>query len=169
MTDLGFAKVLEGRIFTFCGTPEYLAPEILLNKGHGKPVDWWTFGVIVYEMLTGVDPFTASDPMTIYKNILKGKVRVPKNFDRNAKSLVKRLLVADLGKRFGNLKKGVQDIKGHKWLVGIDWPGLLQKRVKMPYVPVVTAPHDTSNFSKYPDSINLSPSVKEENDPFLKW
>ena len=66
LTDFGFAKYLEGRTYTLCGTPEYLAPEILLNKGHGKPVDWWTMGILVYEMLAGIDPFNDEDPMAIY-------------------------------------------------------------------------------------------------------
>lgn len=103
LTDFGFAKFLDGRTYTLCGTPEYLAPEILLNKGHGKPVDWWTLGILIYEMLAGIDPFSDEDPMAIYQKILKGKIRFPRNFDRNAKSLVKHLLVADLTKRYGNL------------------------------------------------------------------
>jgi len=106
LTDFGFAKVIETRTYTLCGTPEYLAPEILLNKGHGKPVDWWTLGILTYEMIAGIDPFADEDPMAIYQKILRGKVRFPRNFDRNAKSLVKHLLVADLSKRYGNLKNG---------------------------------------------------------------
>ena len=77
LTDFGFAKVCEGRTYTLCGTPEYLAPEILLNKGHGKPVDWWTFGVLLYEMIAGIDPFNDEDPMLIYQKILKGKIKFP--------------------------------------------------------------------------------------------
>ena len=66
LTDFGFAKVVEGRTYTLCGTPEYLCPEILLNKGHGKAVDWWTLGILIYEMNAGIDPFTDEDPMAIY-------------------------------------------------------------------------------------------------------
>merc|ERR1712048_1091204 len=78
LTDFGFAKVIEHRTYTLCGTPEYIAPEVLLNKGHGKPVDWWTLGILIYE------------------KILAGKVYFPKYFDKNAKALVKKLLTADL-------------------------------------------------------------------------
>ncbi len=77
-----------------------------MNLGHGKPVDWWTMGILLYEMIAGIDPFADDDPLTIYQNILKGKLHFPKDFDSDAKSLVKHLLVNDLSKRYGNLKNG---------------------------------------------------------------
>merc|ERR1712167_297383 len=106
LTDFGFAKIVEpgARTYTLCGTPEYIAPEVLLNKGHGKPVDWWTLGILIYEMIVGQPPFCDEDPMGIYQKILAGKIYFPKYFDKNAKALVKKLLTADLSKRYGNLK-----------------------------------------------------------------
>ena len=169
LTDFGFAKIVESRTYTLCGTPEYLAPEILLNKGHGKPVDWWTLGIFIYEMLAGIDPFSDDDPMAIYQKILKGKVRFPRNFDKNAKSLVKHLLVADLSKRFGNLRGGPTDVKGHRWFAGLDWDQLLAKRISMPYRPTVRGAGDTTNFSQYPDSDTLSPPVRAADNPFEDW
>lgn len=118
LTDFVFAKYCEGRTYTLCGTPEYLAPEILLNKGHGKAVDWWCLGILTYEMIAGIDPFNDEDPMTIYQKILKGKVKFPRDFEKSAKSLVKHLLVADVTKRYGCLKGGVADIKTHRWFKG---------------------------------------------------
>lgn len=82
LTDFGFAKLCPTRTYTFCGTPDYLAPEILLNKGHGKAVDWWTFGILLYEMLTGFTPFADEDPMISYQRILDAKVAFPKDFDK---------------------------------------------------------------------------------------
>ena len=104
-----------------CGTPEYIAPEVLLNKGHGKPVDWWTLGILIYEMIVGYPPFVDEDPMHIYQKILSGKIFSPKLFDKDAKALVKKLPTADLGTRYANLKNGVDDIKQHKWFKDLDW------------------------------------------------
>lgn len=171
LTDFGFAKVLEGggRTYTLCGTPEYLAPEILLNKGHGKPVDWWTLGILVYEMLVGIDPFSDEDPMAIYQKILKGKIKFPKDFDNDAKSIVKHLLEADVSKRYGNLKNGAGDVKNHRWFTNINWQMILDKKMPSPYKPLVRSANDTSNFPSYPDSDTLSPPLKPSDDPFLLW
>ena len=169
LTDFGFAKVVNERTYTLCGTPEYIAPEVLLNKGHGKPVDWWTLGIILYEMLAGIDPFNDNEPMNIYQKILKCKYQFPKNFDKHAKSLVKHILVVDLSKRYGNLKKGVQDIKKHRFFKDLDWNSLIKKEIKMPYVPVLASANDTSHFTNYPDSYIRAPEIVSANDPFLTW
>lgn len=92
LTDFGFAKIVPWRSFTLCGTPEYMAPEIILNKGHGIFVDWWSFGVLIYEFLAGFDPFGADSPMDIYQNILNRKIKFGKFFDRKGRSLIKHLL-----------------------------------------------------------------------------
>ncbi|CDW77897.1 protein kinase domain protein [Stylonychia lemnae] len=169
LTDFGFAKYCETRTYTLCGTPEYLAPEVLLNKGHGKPVDWWTLGILTYEMIAGIDPFNDDDPMAIYQKILKGKIKFPRDFDKNAKSLVKHLLVADVTKRYGCLKNGANDIKNHRWFKNLDWYKLSQRKVPAPYIPQISKAGDTSNFSEYPDSDTMSPEVSKKDDPFLDW
>jgi protein kinase A len=115
ITDFGFAKVVSFKTYTLCGTPEYIAPEVLLNKGHGKGVDWWTLGILVYEMLVGQPPYVDDDPLRVYQQVLAGKLAFPRFIDRNAKSLVKKLLTADLTKRYGCLKGAAGDILEHKW------------------------------------------------------
>jgi len=169
LTDFGFAKVIEHRTYTLCGTPEYIAPEVLLNKGHGKPVDWWTLGILIYEMIVGYPPFVDEDPMGIYQKILSGKIVFPKMFDKNAKGLVKKLLTADLGKRYGNLKNGVEDIKTHKWFKDINWDDLIEKKIPAPFKPNTKSPTDTSNFDDYPDSDEQPPAVNAAQDPFTSW
>jgi protein kinase A len=169
LTDFGFAKVIDNRTYTLCGTPEYLAPEILLQKGHGKPVDWWCLGILIYEMLVGIDPFSDEEPMAVYQNILKGRIKFPSIFDKDAKSLIKHLLVADLGKRYGNLKAGVNDIKEHRWLSDLDWKKLIARNLKPLYIPKLKSDGDTSNYSQYPESPTIPKSLKPNEDPFLNW
>lgn len=169
LTDFGFAKVIEHRTYTLCGTPEYIAPEVLLNKGHGKPVDWWTLGILIYEMIVGYPPFVDEDPMGIYQKILSGKIVFPKLFDKNAKGLVKKLLTADLGKRYGNLKNGVDDIKTHKWFKDVNWDLLLEKKIPAAFKPTVKGDTDTSNFDDYPDSDEQPAAVAAATDPFVNW
>eukprot|EP00439_Symbiodinium_sp_Y106_P070075 s2721_g12.t1 len=169
LTDFGFAKVIEHRTYTLCGTPEYIAPEVLLNKGHGKPVDWWTLGILIYEMIVGYPPFVDEDPMGIYQKILAGKITFPKIFHKEAKSLVKKLLTPDLGKRFGNLKNGAADIKEHKWFKDLSWDDLLAKKIEAPFKPAVKGATDTSNFDDYPDSDQEPPAVNASQDPFTNW
>lgn len=171
LTDFGFAKIIEPgtRTYTLCGTPEYIAPEVLLNKGHGKPVDWWTLGILIYEMIVGQPPFCDEDPMGIYQKILAGKIYFPKYFDKNAKALVKKLLTADLSKRYGNLKDGADDILKHKWFSSLEWSKLEKMEIPAPYKPTMKDETDVSNFEDIPDSNELPPPVTASQDPFVDW
>lgn len=168
LTDFGFAKIVAAgqRTYTLCGTPEYIAPEVLLNKGHGKPVDWWTLGILIYEMVVGQPPFPDEEPMGIYQKILAGKVYFPKYFDKNAKALVKKLLTADLSKRYGNLKAGSADILGHKWFAAYSIENLKAHSISAPYKPQMSGENDLSNFDSIPDSAELPPTIPVASDPF---
>lgn len=143
---------------------------MLLNKGHGKGVDWWTLGILLFEMLAGQPPFVDDDPMGIYQQVLAGKVTFPRQFDRNAKSLIKKLLVADLTKRYGCLKNGAEDVKKHKFFTGFEWDRLLTKQLTAPVIPTISSLSDTSNFDPYPDSVEEAQvPVFNGKDPFADF
>lgn len=120
-----------------------------MSKGYNKAVDWWALGVLVYEMAAGYPPFFADQPIQIYEKIVSGKVRFPSHFSSDLKDLLRNLLQVDLTKRYGNLKNGVNDIKGHKWFATTDWIAIYQKKVEAPFVPKFKGPGDTSNFDDY--------------------
>lgn len=147
ITDFGFAKPLTNRTYTFCGTPDYLSPEIVLNQGHGFPTDWWTVGVLMYEMLTGQTPFYDDSTQAMYEKIVAGIFPFPAHVSPDARDLVKRFLVKKPTKRLGVISGGVKLIKEHPFFSGFDWDALMARKLPAPYKRPIKDKYDRGNFS----------------------
>lgn len=147
---------------TFCGTPEYLAPELLLNKGYTKSVDWWTLGVLLYEMLSGLPPFYDENTNEMYRKILQDPLRFGDEFSPDAKDILIRLLHRNPSERLG--VNGAQEIKDHPFFINnIDWKRLQFKKIQPPFKPAVASAIDTSNFDEEFTSEAPQDSVVEDS------
>ncbi|KAF4105530.1 hypothetical protein G5714_013192 [Onychostoma macrolepis] len=167
MTDFGFAKKigLGKKTWTFCGTPEYVAPEVIMNKGHDFGADCWSLGILIFELLIGSPPFTGSDPIRIYTMVLHGieKVDFPKRISKRPEDLIRRLCKLNPAERLGNKKNGVIDIKKHKWFQGFNWEGLRRRKLTSPLRRELKGPLDHSHFDMFP------PELEEPPDEFSGW
>mmetsp|Transcript_18298 Transcript_18298/g.40420 ORF Transcript_18298/g.40420 Transcript_18298/m.40420 type:complete len:365 (+) Transcript_18298:3-1097(+) len=151
LTDFGLSK--EGirdnvSAKSMCGTPEYLAPEILDKKGHGKAVDWYSLGALVYEMLTGLPPFYTRDRAQLFERIRHGQLQYPAYFSAVAKSLCHGLMNREPFKRLGGGAADAEEIKHHPFFGGIDWHAVSQRQVTPPFKPSVSQQGDVRYFDK---------------------
>ena len=175
LADFGLSKIMleknKAKAFTLCGTPDYLAPEILEDKGYDKTVDWWSLGALIYEMLVGYSPFKMKKGEQL--NIEKYKKPVPlhNHFTPEAKMIITDLLVVEPSKRLGYGSNGTENIKKHPFFKDINWEELYNKKVEPEFVPKIFNELDLGNFDKFftnenvfePESEMNSASVLKDN------
>jgi serine/threonine protein kinase len=136
-----------------CGTPLYIAPEVVRNQGHDYSCDHWSWAVLTYEMMTGSTPFhrRGMDQIGLFRAIASCDYKFPKdgNMSSNAKDLIKRVLLLNQRKRLGSLAGGVDDIFAHKWFKDTDFGALRRKEVEAPWLPNIKDPLDSSKFQQW--------------------
>lgn len=158
LSDFGFSKIIDDiqQTFTLCGTPEYLAPEVIEGKGYGLAIDFWALGVLLFEMAAGYPPFYGDNPFEVYRKILAAKVNFPSSssgasIPSAARSAISSFLTVSRSSRLGCGSGGFRSIKTHQFFRGIEWTSASQCLIMPPTVPTVLSAGDTSNFDLYPD------------------
>lgn len=151
IVDFGFAKYVADKTYTLCGTPLYLPPEVILNRGHNWGADHWSLGVLIFEMLTGKTPFyeEGMEQMDLFRAIVKGRYKIPRTLSADATSIIQGFVTKDPNQRLGSLKGGEDDVLRHPWFKAIDPEKLRNKEIPAPHVPKIKNPLDASNFDDW--------------------
>ncbi|CAH0558035.1 unnamed protein product [Brassicogethes aeneus] len=169
LTDFGFAKLMDSKdkAFTFVGTPEYIAPEIIKNEGHNIEVDYWAYGIFIYELFTSRTPFRSRDPSNLktYRMILQGidHVAFPNTIPSKAKQIIKQLCRPKGFERLGCQKNGIKDIKSHHWFGNFHWGALSERKLLPPFKPDLKSNTDTRCFQKFRGDTSVP------QDEFSDW
>ena len=173
LTEFTFSKNIKNDNLTYslCGIPEYYSPEMISKCGYSISVDFWQLGILIYEMLVGYTPFADFDPVNICKKIEKGKIKFPKNFDKNAKLIIKQFLNINHYKRLGCSKRGIYEIIEHPFFKDFDWENLLHRKLEPQFIP---NSYKVGNFNYYKNidennNEEKNEAISKENDPFYNW
>merc|ERR1712192_188364 len=164
LTDMGLAKFVVGTTYTTCGTPDYFSPELIRATGHNIAVDWWTVGILIYELQSGNPPFESNNPMETYAKITRviGDVVIHEKCLGTVGDLIKAFLKHDPADRLGMLPGGVKLVQEHKFYEGFDWGKMENLEMEVPYKPQVKSKTDLGNFKANP--ADKPPQIRYKDD-----
>ncbi|CAK8995655.1 unnamed protein product [Durusdinium trenchii] len=169
LCDFALAKFVAQKTYTICGIQDYFAPEMVLATGHGFPLDWWTLGIFLFELMSGKPPFESSNPMEIYVRILKGLRKVPDlpEMGRTPADLIKQILRNDPQERLP-VRLGFQKLKEHRFFGGINWRLLVDLRFEAPYLPRIRGKRDLANFCPQAEDLPQAPDYEDDGTAWDK-